>query len=143
MSVEIKKYAYVTYSAQPDNSNIIIAEYTSSLKVDLSIAKSIVTDRLDFTDNKEHYLVLDMSNIRDVSVEAKEYMQHPEGGLKNILSAAFIGENPVAELYANVYIKTPKNFEAMFFNNKKDAIQWLKECMRNNGPTSRDKIVSQ
>lgn len=107
------------------STDVIFAEFRANLKVDLLTAKQIVANRLDFTENKKHYLILDMSNVRNVTAEAKNFLQQPEGGLKNILGAALIASNPVAALIANVFVKTPKNFQARFFYNKKDALEWI------------------
>ena len=104
--------------------DIICAE-CRHLKVDLSAAMQIVADRLDFTNHKMHYLVFDMSRVQNVTAEAKKFLQHPDGGLKNILGAALIASNPVAALIANVFVKTPKDFQARFFSNKKDALDWI------------------
>ena len=104
--------------------DVIFAE-CRYLKVDLSAAMQIVTDRLNFTNHKKHYLVFDMSRVQNVTTEAKKYLQHPEGGLKNILGAALIASNPVAALIANVFVKTPKDFQARFFSNKNDAFDWI------------------
>lgn len=106
------------------DENIVFAQCTY-LKVDLSAAMQMVAERLDFTNQKKHYLVFDISRVRDVTAEAKKYLQHPEGGLKNILGAALIASNPVAALIANVFVKTPKDFQARFFSNKKDALDWI------------------
>lgn len=107
------------------DTDVIFAEFGNSLNVDLSMAKQIVANRLDFTENKKHYLVLDMSKVRNVTTEAKKFLQQPEGGLKNILGAALIASNPVAAMIANIFIKTPKNFQAKFFYNRKDALDWI------------------
>lgn len=106
------------------DSDVIIAE-CRHMKVDLSMAMQMVADRLNFTNHKKHYLVFDMSRVQNVSREAKKFLQHPEGGLKNILGAALIASNPVAALIANVFVKTPKDFQARFFSNKKEAIDWI------------------
>jgi hypothetical protein len=98
-----------------------------NVKVDLNVARQIVSYRLDFTENKMHYLIVDMSNIRQVTAEAKEFMQSLDGGLKNILGAALIASNPVSALIANIFIKTPKDFQARFFYNKVDASNWIVE----------------
>lgn len=110
------------YSTTADD--VIFAE-CKHLKVDLSAAMQIVADRLDFTNHKKHYLVFDMSRVQNVTAEAKKFLQHPEGGLKNILGAALIASNPVAALIANVFVKTPKDFQARFFSNKKEAFDWI------------------
>jgi hypothetical protein len=120
-----KRYPYITCRTK-SGSNIVFAEYATDLKVSLDIAKDIVIHRIEFTENKLHYVVLDISNVREVTAEAKEYMQHPEGGLKNILGAAFIANNPVAEMLANIYVKTPVDFEARFFREKEEAVSWIK-----------------
>jgi hypothetical protein len=122
----LKKYRFLTCRTEEDN-NIVFAEYPPNLKVDLAVAQELVENRLEFTQNKEHYAVIDISNVKQVTAKAKEYMQHPEGGLKNIAGAAFVANNPVSALIANIFIKTPKNFEAKFFSKKEDAVRWIKE----------------
>jgi len=107
------------------SNDIIFMDFPDHLKVDLTSAREIVARRLEFTKNKKHYLVMDVSNVRQVSPEAKEFMQRPEAGLKNILGAALIASNPVSSLIANIFIKTPKNFEARFFSNKQLAMEWI------------------
>lgn len=116
------KTSLTTFSAT--DTDVIIAE-CRHLKVDLAAAQEIVADRLDFTDHKKHYLVFDMSKVQHVTAEAKKFLQQPDGGLKNILGAALIASNPVTALIANVFVKTPKDFQAKFFYNKKDALDWI------------------
>jgi hypothetical protein len=123
-----KKYQHVTCSLD-STTGIFFAEYENNLKVDLTVAKIIVANRFEFTDNRPHYVIIDISNVKEVTAEAKEYMQHPEGGLKNILGAAFIANNPVAELIATIYVKTSMDFEAKFFRKKEDAVSWLMAYM--------------
>jgi hypothetical protein len=118
-----------------NNSDIVFAEFTRNLKVDLVKAKEIVSGRLDLMQNKKHFIVIDISNVREVTPEAKEFMQQREMGMKNILGAAFIATNPVSALIANIFIKTPKDFEARFFSNKEEAFDWIFEC--------REKIKSK
>lgn len=110
-----------------ENSNIIFAEFSNNLTIDLRMAKELVTNRLIYTKNKKHYVVVDVSTIRGISPEAKEFMQNPHNGLKNILGAAFIATNPVAILFANIFIKTQKDFDAQLFSNKEAAFEWITE----------------
>ena len=122
----VKKYPLMTCTTEPD-SGIVFIEFPPNLKVDLAMAQEIVSNRLQFTDNKPHYLISDTTNVRQITAEAKEFLQQPDGGLKNILGAAFIGSNPVAELIANIFIKTPKDFHARFFSSRKAALAWIEE----------------
>jgi hypothetical protein len=131
--MRLKKYQHITCHIDQD-SKVIFAEYANNLKVDLAIAKTIVANRLAFTENKPHYVVIDISNVKEVTAEAKEYMQHREGGLKNILGAAFIANNPVSELLANIYVKTPVDFEARFFRKKEEAVSWITGYMNRKKP---------
>jgi hypothetical protein len=125
--MRFKKYNHVTCSLDVV-SGLFFAEYEENLKVDLAIAKEMVAYRTEFTENIPHYVVLDISNVKQVTAGAKAYMQHPEYGLKNILGAAFVANNRVAALIANIFIKTPKDFEAKFFHSKEEAVRWIKEC---------------
>jgi hypothetical protein len=125
----IKKYPLVTCKTEK-YSDIIFADFASNLKIDLEVAREIVANRLDFAKNKKHYVILDVSNVRDISTEAKEYMQQPNTGQKNILGIAFIASNPVSTLFANIFIKTQKDFQAKFFSDKEDAFDWIVEKRR-------------
>jgi hypothetical protein len=122
----LRKYPLVTCSTET-HSDIIFAEFPGNLKIDLAVAKEIVANRLDFAKNKKHYVVLDASNVREITPEAKEYMQRPDTGQKDILGIAFIATNPVSALFANIFIKTQKDFQAKFFSKKKDAFDWIIE----------------
>jgi hypothetical protein len=122
----IEKYSCVVYYKEED-SDIVYAEFPNSLKVDLEMARELVANRLDFTKNEMHYFVLDVSNVKEISPEAKEFMQKPETGLKNILGGALIATNPVATLIANIFIKTRKDFQARVFSSKESALSWIKD----------------
>ena len=111
-----------------DSSDVVFVEFPDNLRVDLAAAQQIVAGRLEFTQDKNHYLVIDISNVRHVSTEAKEFLQRPDAGLKNILGAAFIASNPVSALIANIFIKTPMKFQAKFFWKKDDAFDWINKC---------------
>lgn len=124
--MKVEKYPWVVCSAEK-NSDIIFAEFPYNLKIDLAVAREIVVNRLDFAKNKKHYLIIDVSHVREISTEAKEYMQRPDTGQKNVLGAAFIATNPVSALIANIFIKTQKDFQAKFFSNKQDAVEWILE----------------
>lgn len=124
--MKFKKYRLATFSTE-ESEDIVFIEYTQDLKVDLPMAKELVADRLDFTNNKKHYLILNVSNAKAVTHDAKLFMQDPENGLKNILGAAFLASNPVSALIANIFIKTSKSFPAKFFSKKQEAFDWIKD----------------
>jgi hypothetical protein len=129
-----QQFPYVSYSREED-SDIIYAEFPSGIKVDISVARELVANRLDFSQNRKHYYVLDISNVKEITTDAKDFMQSPEGGLKNILGGAFIATNPISNLIANIFVKTRMNFHARVFLNKREALNWINE--------EKKKIISE
>jgi hypothetical protein len=125
MQMKPQEFPLIMLSTSGSVADIIFVEFATNFRVDLAAAKLIVTKRLNFAGDRKHYLVLDMSNVRAVTADAKKYLQKPDGGLKNILGAALIASNPVSALIANIFIKTDKQFDAKFFSNKEDAFEWV------------------
>jgi hypothetical protein len=119
------EFPLIRLSTSGNVADVIFAEFPANLRVDIDAARLIVSKRLNFAGNKKHFLVLDMSNVRGVTAEARKYMQEPDGGLKNILGAALIASNPVSALIANIFVKTSKDFDAKFFSNKEAAFEWV------------------
>lgn len=117
----------LVFYTKEENSEIIFAQFPNAVVVDLVLAKELVAIRLSMMKDKKHYLVIDLSNVRKVSAEAKEFLQRPDKGLKNILGAAFIATNPVSAMIANVFVKTPKDFQARSFTTKAEAFRWMHE----------------
>ena len=111
-------------------SDVICVEFRKNLKVDETIAKQLVSERLDFIKNKNCYYIIDLSNIRHISSEAKFFMQHSESALGNILGVAFIASNPVSALLANVFVKTEKKFPSKFFAKITQAFDWITELKK-------------
>ncbi len=128
--MKTKNYRLCTFSTETDD-DIVFITFLDNLKVDINIAKELVESRLEFTENKKHYTIIEMSNVKFLTHEARVYMQNPEGGLKNIIGAAFIASNPLSALLATIFIKTDKNFPAKFFSRKKDAFKWITELKLN------------
>lgn len=107
-------------------SDIVMASFARGTRLDLEMARQIVAQRLHLTNNKKHYLVADASNVRSITADAKNFLQKPETGLKNISGAALIASNPLSALIANIFIKTPADFITRFFFNERDALNWIR-----------------
>jgi hypothetical protein len=120
------KLPFIEFQSE-ENSDILVAELTRSIKIDLARANEIVSSRVAFMEHMNHFMVADVSKAIHMTAEAKDFFQKPEGGLKNLLGAAFIASNPVSALIANIFIKTPKDFQAKFFSDRQAAIQWIKD----------------
>jgi hypothetical protein len=125
------KYASVTFSRELKSNIVFCSEFNCGYEMDLSMAKKIVASRLEFTENHKHYIIADLSGIKRVTREASEYMLSPAGGAENILGGAFLANNPVTVLLANVFMKKVKNIPTKFFSDKKKALLWIEEIKQN------------
>ena len=122
--MKVEEYPFIVCRTEK-NSDIVFIKFPNQLKIDLAVAREIVATRLKFANEKKHYLILDISNIRQISSKAKAYLQQPDAGLKNILGAVFVATNPVSALIASIFLKTPKQFEARLFSDEEEAFDCI------------------
>jgi hypothetical protein len=109
-------------------NDIIFFKYKPSIEIDIHMAKDLVQKRLDYTDGQSVYTLIDFTNVKSVTKEARDYMNSPDGGLKGILGGAFLSNSVVATLFINLYLKVSSpSIPAKFFTNINDAISWLKK----------------
>lgn len=121
-----KKYRYIEVWQDEAVPDVVFGVYIPKLEIDLEIAKELVANRLDFTEGKPMYALIDFSNIKSVSKEAREYMNSPEGGLIGVLGGAFVSNNVVATLFINLFLRINKpTVPAKFFTDRQEALAWL------------------
>ena len=128
--MEIKEYPLLTISRLPGD-NIIYISFKENSNIDIESIKDMINNRLDFTGNEEHFLIIDLINVKNVSGEAKTHAFTSEDGVKNVLGGAFIASNPVSKLIANVLIKTSDNVPTKIFLTSESALDWLSELRKN------------
>lgn len=122
-----KHYKHISIYTDKIDKEIIYGVYPK-IEIDLSIAKELVDSRLDFTNGLPHYVVIDFTNVKSVTKEARDYMNSPEGGLKGILGGAFLSNSVVSNVFVNLYLKINKpSVPAKFFTSREDALGWLKK----------------
>jgi hypothetical protein len=122
-----REYRYINVWSEDSDIDIIFGSYSPRLEIDIEIAKELVKNRIEFSDGVPSYALIDFSNVKSVTKEARDYMNDPEGGLKGVLGGAFLSNNVVATLFINLYLKINKPIvPAKFFTNKKDALEWLR-----------------
>jgi hypothetical protein len=124
-----------------DKGNVLYAELRDELHVDITTAIKLVQARVEFMDDHMHYMIADVSKVKSVTAEAKEYLRSPDGGMRNLLGAALLAANPVSALIANFFIKVNKDFQARYFSDRQNAIDWIRHLaeknpvlLRNNSP---------
>jgi hypothetical protein len=110
------------------DEDVVYATYVPRLEIDLRIAMELVENRMTCFNGRPHYILIDFTNVRSVTKEARDYMNSPEGGLKGILGGAFLSNNVVSTLFINLYLKVNNPaIPARFFTSKEDAVKWLKK----------------
>jgi len=125
--MEKQQFRYTSLSKEIDDG-IIYATYIPKLEINLAIAQELVQNRMSFSENKPHYILIDFTNVKSVTKDARDYMNDPEAGLKGLLGGAFLSNSVVATLFVNLYLKVNNpTIPAKFFTNKADAINWLKK----------------
>jgi len=100
-----KKYKYITIWDDESHPGIVFGIYSPKLVIDINIAKELVDNRLDYTQGNPVYTLIDFTNVKSVTKEARDYMNSPEGGLKGLLGGAFLSNNVVATLFVNLYLR--------------------------------------
>lgn len=114
---------------------ILFCSYKKELVMDIITAERIVKDRLEFTQGKDYPILIDFSNMKTITKEARDYMNSPQGGLRGLIGGAFLGNNAVATLFINLYLALNNPpIPARFFTNKEDALEWLKKIRNEYGP---------
>ena len=122
-----KEYTHITVMAEESDPTIVIGIYKPKLEINIDVAKELVDNRLDFTKGQDHYLLVDFTNVKLVTKEARDYMNDPKGGLKGLLAGAFLSNNLVTTLFINLYLRINQpTVPAKFFTKKAEAINWLK-----------------
>lgn len=112
---------------------ILHCSYKQQLEIDIETAKRIISDRVAFTEGKMYPILIDFSNMKSATKEARDYMNSPEGGLKGLIGGAFLSKSVMATLFINLYIKVSNPaIPARFFTNKEEAISWLKKIKTEN-----------
>jgi hypothetical protein len=125
--MEKKQFRYTTLSNEIDDE-IIYATYIPKLEINLEIAQELVENRMSFSENRPHYILIDFTNVKSVTKGARDYMNDPGAGLKGILGGAFLSNSVVATLFVNLYLKVNNpTIPAKFFTTRADAIHWLKK----------------
>jgi hypothetical protein len=119
---------------QESDDGIIFWKYSPQIEIDIVIAKELVTDRLDYTNGKSVYALVDVTNIKSTTKEARDYLNAVEGGLQGLSAGAFLSNNVVSTLVINLFLKiSSPAIPAKFFTDKNEALTWLKSVRTEKG----------
>lgn len=109
---------------------ILYAEYKVS-KIDLDVAKHVLVQRLMHYNKYEYSLLADYTVVKETSKEARDFFASPEA-TKFFKSIAVLTNSLVGNMIYNFYIILSKpSIPTKLFNDKEEAIRWLKEFHQN------------
>jgi len=60
---------------------ILFCSYKEHLEIDITTAKRIIKDRIDFMEGELYPILIDFSNMKSATKEARDYMNSSEEGL--------------------------------------------------------------
>jgi hypothetical protein len=124
---ERKEYETASFWKEADD-DILFFKYAPKLEMTIDSAREIVRSRLEYCHGASMYVLIDATNIKSATKEARDYMNSREGGLKGVLGGAFLSNNVVATLVINLFLKMSNlPIPARFFTNKEEAVKWLRK----------------
>jgi hypothetical protein len=106
-------------------NEIAYIEFNKAIKIELEHAIEMVSIRKKATNNVPRLVIMDGSNIINVSKEARDYLSSEEA-TEGIIAGAFIVDSPLTKILGNFFLKISKpNKPSKLFTNREEAIEWL------------------
>lgn len=116
---------FVTYAWE---NGVLIITF-KKIKGTLQAAEEIVSDRLCFAGDKPVPVLADIRAVRGADKKALDYFDS-EASMKGIAATAIVVESFISRFLANTFLRLyayKKKVPTHIFNNKKEAMEWLKK----------------
>jgi hypothetical protein len=99
--------------------------------ITLKIAKQMVETRYDITDGNIYPVIIDISNIKSVSKDARVFLSEGKA-VEKISAAALYTNSLVSRIVANFFwgFNRP-DIPIRIFTNKAEALRWAKNYRKN------------
>lgn len=125
MEVQHFENEYVSFELR---DGILFGRYKVT-KLNLAIAQSGTAFRIEVMEGKKVPAVADISVIKEIDKDARQFISSPEAG-KDLSALAIIIKNPVSRIIWNFQVKfNPPEYLLRFFSNEEEAIQWIKKIV--------------
>lgn len=106
-------------------NEIAYIEFNKAIKIELEHAIEMVSIRKKATNNVPRLVIMDGTNIINVSKEARDYLSSEEA-TEGIIAGAFIVDSPLTKILGNFFLKISKpNKPSKLFTNREEATEWL------------------
>lgn len=110
---------------------IIQIEFEQNTVLTLKLAKALVKQRLEVSNQTDFRLYIDIRNVISIDEQTRRYLAGSEG-TQNAIAAAIHVENPLSKFLANLFIKVDKPLKPIkLFTQKRKALIWLKKFNHN------------
>ncbi|MDD4218148.1 MAG: hypothetical protein PHZ24_12545 [Bacteroidales bacterium] len=111
--------------------DILHVTYKPNALITLEAAKQVVKDRLEYVNFVPKCILAEVSNIKNSSKEAREYLSKSDGGLKGIIAGAFVSKQVFSYFILNLFFKiVMPSVPTKYFMEKEQALEWLHEIQQ-------------
>jgi hypothetical protein len=116
------------YSLIWKEGDVIMGVFKSDIILDLEGARETVKLRKTLTADKDHLLLVDIRNVKNITRQAREYMGSPDAG-EGVSKAAIMIDSNFSMILGNLFLKFNKpEVPTKLFTEKTAAIKWLAEA---------------
>jgi hypothetical protein len=106
---------------------ILYRTFIPFLELTEEIAKIIEADRIKFTGGRSYPLLTDISNLKFISREAREFLATQEG-VMGIKAAAYVASTQTEKFLWEMFLKINRPpIPSKLFTNKTEAYKWLQQ----------------
>jgi hypothetical protein len=94
--------------------------------ITLKVARQIVETRYEITNGETYPVIIDISNIKSVTKEARNYLSQGKA-IEKISAAALYTNSIIARIVANFFLGFNRpDIPIRIFTNKTEALKWAK-----------------
>lgn len=131
--LNLKRCKSASFWEEAGHDGILFLEYIPNLIMSLDEAKEIVRDRLSYTNGEYRFCLIDITNLKSVTKDAREYMSDPKGGLVGLSGGAFISGSVLTTVIINLFFKINRpEIPSRFFTSREEALEWLSKVRNEN-----------
>lgn len=110
--------------------DIIIAQIDSELRIDIKLAKELVSLRLEYFNGEKFKFIVVIDKLQQVEKSARDYMASDEAR-EGIIVSALVSNSILGNIIINFFLRLNSNTErkipSKFFKTEELAIQWIKK----------------
>ncbi|MBX9850654.1 MAG: hypothetical protein K2X86_02740 [Cytophagaceae bacterium] len=113
------------YCKMEIKEDVLYCMFIPFLEITEEVAKVIISDRIKFTNGKVYPFFADISNLKYITREAREYFAS-ENGIKNLSAAAYFATTHNEKFLWEMFLQINRPaLSSKIFSDKKEALKWL------------------